>query len=71
MVFRDKGTVMDAYLELINVHNMFDMLLTVRYTFLKILQKVYLQALELLIQKEVNLKQWSAVQDFFKGNVQA
>jgi len=37
MVFRDKGTVMDAYLELINVHNMFDMLLTVRYTFLKIL----------------------------------
>jgi len=30
MVFGDKGTVMNAYLELINVHNMMDMLLTVR-----------------------------------------
>lgn len=68
MVFRYKGTVMNAYLELINVHNLLDMLLTVRYTFLTILQKVYMQALEFLIQKKVNLEHWSAVQDIFKEN---
>lgn len=71
MVFRDKGTVMNAYLEIINIYNMFDMLFTVRHTFLTILQKVYLQALEFLIQKEVNLKHRSAVQDIFKENMQA
>jgi len=37
MVFRDKGTVMNAYLEIINIYNMFDMLFTVRHTFLTIL----------------------------------
>jgi len=37
MVFRDEGTGMNAYLELINVHNMLGMLLTIRYTFRTIL----------------------------------
>jgi hypothetical protein len=37
MVFRDNGNVMNAYLELINVYNMLDTLLTVRYTFLTFL----------------------------------
>lgn len=70
MLFRDQGTVINVYLEPINARNMLDMLLTVRYTFLATLQKVYLQALEFLIQKEVNLKHWSAVQDIFKENFQ-
>jgi hypothetical protein len=65
MVFRDKGTVMNAYLELINVHNMLHILLSVRYTFLTNLYKVYLQAMKLLFQKEGNLEHWSPGQDIF------